>query len=128
MNSKENNIYSSIAVIFFFIIALASTNGKSNIGKYESKGSSGTVSICRYCGLVVEFSYDRLYPDNKRVKERCNQFEGHMWYNAGTSGRNSFKCTSCGVRVSIAEKKPRCLSFCEEACHGKNKHKWKRLN
>jgi hypothetical protein len=88
------------------------------------------VSVCRYCSLVVQFpiSDDRLYPDNRQISQRCNQWQGHMWYNAGTSGQNAFRCKTCGVIVSIQENKPRCLTFCEEACKGKSMHKWVKLN
>lgn len=87
-----------------------------------------TVSVCRYCSLVVQFSDEILFPDNRKISQRCNQWEGHMWYNAGTSGPNVFKCNTCGVIVSIQGKKPRCMTFCEEACRGKSMHKWVKLN
>ena len=103
-------------------------SNRSNIGNYEDAGELKTVSVCRYCGLVVEYEGERLFPDNGTIKESCNQWEGHMWYNAGTSGHNPFKWTRCGVRVSIKEKRPKCMTFCEEACGGKFKHDWVRMN
>jgi hypothetical protein len=119
--------------ILFFIgcaILIACNNvpsNQSNVGRHEEVGAVQTVSVCRYCGLVVEYSYDRLFPDNSTIKQSCNQWQGHLWYNAGTSGHNAFMCNTCGVKVSISEKQPRCMTFCEEACQGKAKHDWKKL-
>jgi hypothetical protein len=87
-----------------------------------------TVAVCRNCSLVVQYSGDRLYPDNRQISQKCNSWEGHLWYNAGTSGQNVFKCQTCRVKVSIGQKKPWCMSFCEEACRGLSKHNWIKLN
>jgi hypothetical protein len=126
-----NNI-KAIQLLCFIIYACLVACGnppsnKTNTGKHENVGAVQTVSICRSCGLVVEYSYDRLFPDNSTIDESCNQWQGHLWYNAGTSGHNPFKCLTCGVKVSISEKRPRCMTFCDEACQGKAKHNWKRL-
>lgn len=82
------------------------------------------VSVCRNCSLVHQYNYDRLFPDNKRVSQSCSSWEGHLWYNAGSSGQNKFKCQVCTARVSIREKKPKCMTFCEIACRGKKEHQW----
>ncbi len=96
--------------------------------KKNTNNDVSTVSVCRYFSLVVQFSGDRLFPDNNQIKQKCNQWEGHMWFNAGTSGQNVFKCKTCSARVSIQEKKPRGMTFCEEACRRKSKHLWYKLN
>ena len=113
---------------FFLVSCESQIQNDSNIGDYEDAGDLKTVSVCRECGLVVEYEGERLYPDNSSIKESCNQWEGHMWYNAGTSGNNPFKCKTCGVVVTIKEDEPRCMTFCEEACGGASKHDWVRMN
>jgi hypothetical protein len=117
-----------IALCFVFSSCENLSSPKSNIGNSEDLGELKTVSVCRYCGLVVEFEGERLFPDNRTIKQKCSQWEGHMWYNAGTSGHNPFKCARCGVRVSIKEKKPLCMSFCDEACNGESQHKWVKMD
>jgi|TARA_R110001592_G_C12753537_1_gene712208 hypothetical protein len=99
--------------------------GGSNSGKSIKKSNEyySTVSVCRHCQLVVTHN-DMLYPKNKTVSINCNQWQGHLWYNAGTSGNNRFYCRSCEAKVSIFESKPRCMSHCEEACNGVSKHDW----
>lgn len=119
------NLMTITTIIVFSIIAVASNDDKSNVGKRENIGSSEQVSICRSCGLVVEGSNDILFPDNKKIKESCNNLiDGHLWYNAGRKGYNSFKCNNCGVEISIEENVPKCMTFCEVACQGKSKHEW----
>ena len=128
MTNYIKTLLSIFAILFLIFTTIACSSNESNIGKYENVGYIKTVSICRNCGLVVEYSYDRLFPDNSTIHESCNNWEGHLWYNAGTSGHNAFTCNTCGVKISIAEKKPRCLKFCEEACIGKFNHDWRKLN
>ena len=108
MKKKMKHLMTIATIIVFLIFAVASTDDKSNIGKRENIGSSELVSICRSCGLVVEGSDDILFPDNKKIKESCNNLlEGHLWYNAGRKGYNTFKCNNCGVEISIKETEPR---------------------
>jgi hypothetical protein len=124
--NKVGLLRNHFVFLFFLLVACNTSNSNnSNVGKHEEVGSLRTVAICRYCGLVVEYSGDRLFPDNSSIIEDCNQWQGHLWYNAGTSGHNPFKCEVCGVQISIAEKEPRCMTYCDEACGGRAKHMWK---
>lgn len=130
-NGIEKVVLSALLVFlscFLFSSCESPISSDSNIGNYEDNGELKTVSVCRYCGLVVEYEGVRLFPDNRTLKESCIQWEGHMWYNAGTSGHNPFKCNKCGVIVSILEDEPMCMTFCEEACGGRSKHDWVRMN
>jgi hypothetical protein len=129
MKKKIKHLITLTTIIVFSMIAVASNDDKTNIGKRESIGSGEQVSICRSCGLVVEGSTDILYPDNKKVKESCNNLlDGHLWYNAGRKGFNSFVCNTCGVEISIEEEEPRCMSFCDVACQEKARHDWRKMN
>jgi hypothetical protein len=126
VKKKVKNLLTITSIVVFSVIAVASNDNKSNAGKLEDIGSGERVSICRSCGLVVEGSNDILFPDNKKIKESCNNLiEGHLWYNAGRKGYNTFKCNNCGVEISIEETEPRCLTFCEIACKEKAKHDWR---
>ena len=131
LSVELSNSRKLLSIIFLvLIISLLSCNneGNNNVGKVENYEKAQMVSVCRYCQLVVEWSEGVLFPDNKKIQNDCSYWEGHKWYNAGTSGYNKFKCETCQVEVSISESKPRCLTFCETACGGNAPHQWVSIN